>query len=81
MTQVFNRQHHPTPRRARMGLAVHAATYIAVNVGLAAINLNSGEDLWFPWPVLGWGAGLAWHTWVVASHVGLCGPAHHSHGT
>jgi hypothetical protein len=80
MTQRLHRHHHPTPRQARIALAVHAATYVAVNVVLAAINLRSGDDLWFPWLLLGWGAGLAWHTWVVVSHVGLRGPAHQSHG-
>lgn len=67
-----NKIHHVhTPRQARIGLAIHAAAYASVMSILAAINLTSNQDLWFQWPLLGWGAGLAWHAWVVASHVGL----------
>jgi hypothetical protein len=63
--------HHPSPREARISLAVHAGAYVLVNAVLAAINLSSGGDLWFQWPLLGWGAGVAYHAWVVSRHVGL----------
>lgn len=40
--------------------------YILVNVGLLAINLlTSPEYLWFFWPLLGWGIGVAVHGMVV----------------
>lgn len=52
--------------RARHGLAVHAGVYVVVNLGLAAINLaTSPHELWFLWPVFGWGVGLAAHAWGV----------------
>jgi len=44
------------------GLAVHAFVYLAVNALLIGINLSgSSESLWFVWPLLGWGLGLAAH--------------------
>jgi hypothetical protein len=64
--------HHAiTPRQARINLAIHAAVYVAVNLVLAVVNLRSNGDLWFQWPLLGWGAGLTYHAWVVSRHVGL----------
>ncbi|MEQ8344604.1 MAG: 2TM domain-containing protein [Sneathiellaceae bacterium] len=47
---------------ALRGFYVHAAMYLAVNLGLLCINLLSSPDrLWFYWPLLGWGVGLAAH--------------------
>jgi hypothetical protein len=54
-----------------MNLAIHAGCYVLVNALLVAINLSSGGDLWFQWPLLGWGIGLAYHAWIVSRHVGL----------
>ena len=37
-------------------------SYIVVNLGLLVINLvTSPKYLWFFWPMLGWGIGLASH--------------------
>ncbi|OCL28059.1 histidine kinase [Orenia metallireducens] len=44
----------------------HLFTYILVNSGLAILNLTtSPESLWFYWPMLGWGIGLASHSFSV----------------
>lgn len=44
------------------GFYVHLAQYLIVIPVLAAINLLTHADyLWFVWPALGWGAGLAMH--------------------
>lgn len=43
---------------ARMGFRIHLLSFLAVNVVLAAIALSRGQ-LWFVWPLLGWGMGLA----------------------
>ena len=52
--------------RARHGLMVHAVVYLAVNLGLVALNLaTSPHYLWFIWSVFGWGIGLAAHAWAV----------------
>ena len=48
-------------RRMR-GFYIHATVYLLVNVLLIAINLaTSPHVLWFVWPLLGWGIGLAAH--------------------
>jgi hypothetical protein len=40
----------------------HLGVYIVVNLGLAAINLiSSPEDIWFVYPLIGWGIGVAAH--------------------
>ena len=47
---------------ARLGLYVHAGKFGAVMLLLLAINLlTSPAYLWFVWPLLGWGIGLASH--------------------
>lgn len=47
------------------GFAVHLFVYMAVNALLIAINLIVTPDsLWFYWPLLGWGAGLAAHAFL-----------------
>lgn len=53
-------------RRAgmRMSWLVHAAVFVAVNAGLAAVSFLSGRG-WFVYPLLGWGLGLAIHGLVV----------------
>jgi hypothetical protein len=44
------------------GFYSHLASYVMVIVVLMVINLStSREYLWFLWPVLGWGIGLALH--------------------
>lgn len=51
---------------ARYGLYGHAVTYGLVNALLLAINLlTSPAYLWFLWPLLGWGIGLAAHAFDV----------------
>ncbi len=48
-----------TKERAFYG---HLAKYVVVMSGLAALNLlTSPGTLWFFWPLLGWGIGLASH--------------------
>ncbi len=69
---MFHHAHlAPKPEHARMALAIHAAAYVSINALLAIIDLRTGTDTWFQWPLLGWGAGLAWHALVVSRHVGL----------
>lgn len=47
---------------AKMGLYIHLAFYVAVNIILIIINLNtSTQYLWFKWPLIGWGIGLFFH--------------------
>lgn len=45
---------------AKLGFYVHAAVFVPVNLLLAGINLvTSPQELWFIFPLLGWGLGLA----------------------
>jgi len=47
------------------GVAVHLFVYLGVIALLIGINLNYTPDsLWFIWPLLGWGIGLAGHAWL-----------------
>lgn len=44
------------------GFYGNLTAYIVVNIGLLVINLvTSPEHLWFFWPMLGWGVGVAFH--------------------
>ena len=47
---------------ALRGFWVHLSVYVMVNLFLAALNLvTSPNILWFIFPALGWGIGLAAH--------------------
>lgn len=44
---------------------IHLTAYISVNSMLIIINMvTSPEDIWFIFPLLGWGIGLTIHTIV-----------------
>ncbi len=47
--------------QALKGFYTHATAYVLVNIGLFVINLLSGGQWWFYWPLLGWGVGLGVH--------------------
>jgi hypothetical protein len=56
------------------GFYQHLAAYVVVNAALVLINLlTSPRDLWFMWPLLGWGIGVALHALSVFG--GLWGKA------
>ena len=47
---------------AKLGWYMHAALYVAVNVFLLAISdVGLGTRRWTPWPMFGWGLGVALH--------------------
>lgn len=47
---------------AKYGFFIHAAVYAAVMVLLVIINLmTSPSDIWFIWPLMGWGIAVALH--------------------
>jgi hypothetical protein len=44
------------------GFYIHLLTYVLVNIFLVILNLVvSKNDLWFFWPMLGWGIGIFFH--------------------
>lgn len=54
-----------TPRERRVRLYTHLVVFVIVNAGLTTLNLvRRPEKLWFYWPLLGWGAGVALHAWI-----------------
>ena len=49
---------------------LHFAAYVVINITLSAINLRSApENIWFIWPLLGWGIGVAGHGLALALEV------------
>jgi hypothetical protein len=48
------------------GFTIHLIVYAAVNFLLIAINLlTSPKELWFVWPLAGWGLGIIGHAAAV----------------
>ena len=47
---------------AKLAFYIHAAVFGVVNIILMTINLAlAPQNIWFIWPMLGWGIGLAAH--------------------
>lgn len=45
-----------------LGFKIHFAAYVLVNLLLIVINLlTTPDELWFYWPLLGWGIGIIAH--------------------
>jgi hypothetical protein len=45
-----------------LGFKIHFVTYALVNLLLLAVNLlTTPNQLWFYWPLLGWGIGIVAH--------------------
>lgn len=56
---------------ARHGFKVHLAVYLVVCTGLAILNFSTApNNLWFVWPLFGWGLGLAGHALSVFTGFG-----------
>lgn len=52
------------------GFYGHLSSFIVVNIGLAILNLaTSPEYLWFLYPLIGWGVGLAAHGMSVFNYM------------
>ncbi len=45
----------------KMGFLVHLSVFLAVNLGLFALNSLTGSPRWHVFPLWGWGLGLAIH--------------------
>jgi hypothetical protein len=57
------------------GLYIHLGVYVIVNTVLFAINMITSPDtLWFIWPLLGWGIGVALHVFAFVTEGRLLGP-------
>ena len=48
------------------GFYIHLTVYVVVNLILFSINMIvSTDNLWFVWPLMGWGIGFALHALFV----------------
>ncbi len=47
--------------KARKGFYKHLMSFVFVNLFLISLNLLTSSHLWFVFPLLGWGLGLAFH--------------------
>lgn len=55
---------------AKLAFRAHLIAYVVINGGLLAINLlTSPNQLWFYWPMIGWGIGLVAHGFTTYSRV------------
>lgn len=71
MSQRIELTREDLARRARVGFLIHGIVYLAVNAGLATLNLfRNPDNPWFLWVLGGWGAGLALHAALIF-HPGL----------
>ncbi len=44
------------------GFYSHFLTFVVINIFMIAVNLfTNPNELWFYWPLFGWGLGLFWH--------------------
>ncbi len=51
---------------AKMGFYTHLTVYVGVILFLVVINLlTSSGNIWFHWPMLGWGIAVALHALAV----------------
>ncbi|MFI6763843.1 2TM domain-containing protein [Micromonospora sp. NPDC050417] len=53
----------------RWGLRIHVLCYVAANVIQVLVwwLFTPEQHFWPVWSILGWGVGLAFHIWAVAS--------------
>jgi len=59
---------------ARIGFYIHLTAFLVVNAVLIFINLStSSGHLWFQWPLLGWGIGIAAHAIATFGFPGMPG--------
>lgn len=57
------------------GFYVHLGVYLIVNAALFTIDMiTSPGTLWFYWPLMGWGIGVAIHAFALVTEGRLLGP-------
>ena len=56
------------------GFYIHLFIYLLVNIGLVVVNLMvSAAEVWFFWPLFGWGIGIIAHGIYVFGFFGILG--------
>ncbi|WP_437206604.1 2TM domain-containing protein [Planctomicrobium sp. SH664] len=62
MNTTHHTSHDPIASQAQRGFFIHAGIYVGVMCGLAFLNFrNNPDNLWFLWPLAGWGLGVIAH--------------------
>lgn len=64
----FDERYERARKRAEelKGFYMHLGVYVIVNAALFALNMLTSPDmLWFYWPLLGWGVGMAIHAMAI----------------
>jgi hypothetical protein len=62
MNDQHTREHAERRVEKKIGFYVHAIVFVAVMSLLAGLNLaRNPQNLWFLWPLFGWGIGLLFH--------------------
>ena len=56
-----------TQVKALKGFYIHLAVFAGVMTGLLALDYAGGGSWWVQWPLLGWGAGVLGHAYLVFS--------------
>lgn len=57
----------PAELAARRGFRIHAIAFVVVIALLGALDWYTAEPYWVHWVALGWGTGLAVHSWLVST--------------
>ena len=71
-------KYHKAKKRVEdiKGLYTHLGVYVLINAMLFLINITTSPDvLWFFWPLMGWGIGVALHAVYVFGFGRWFGPA------
>jgi hypothetical protein len=69
MDDLFEHQHdiegQSAQDKAINGFYTHFMIFLAVITALAIVNLTSSNIFWVQWVLLGWGAGIGLHAYLV----------------
>lgn len=65
MDDLFEHLMESERDKAINGFYTHFVVFLAVIAGLALVNLVTGDSFWIQWVVLGWGAGIAFHAFMI----------------
>jgi hypothetical protein len=58
--------------RVKLGFYWHLLCFAMVNAAMVAINLHyTPQQIWFVWPLTGWGAALAMHAFAIFQGQGM----------
>lgn len=68
MNQDYTEREYKIARRkvnSKKAFYIHLSVYITVGLFLFALNIATGGNWWFHFPMLGWGIGITIHYFVI----------------